>query len=190
MLSPSALKVWSSPDAVANWTRYPRQAMLGHRLYGDMWEQMFLLAPDFDFIALQDSQGERGQNALADSAAFLGNCSASAARQHRGMWSNIELFATWPPECQWSRDHGHCRGRAPAPISRIVRQIQTAALVLARHHGGSSQPLAVGQAVLVAWEWTSCLSPNGGDPHDVAGNITNMTLQNWRAYRRYMQGPG
>ena len=34
--------------------------MLGPQLYGDLWEQMFLLAPDFD------SQGERGQNSLAD----------------------------------------------------------------------------------------------------------------------------
>ena len=94
MLSPSALKVWSSPDAVANWTRYPRQAMLGHRLYGDMWEQMFLLAPDFDFIALQDSQGERGQNALADSAAFLANhrwYTPARARARRRF-----DFACWP----------------------------------------------------------------------------------------------
>ena len=52
---------------------------------------MFLMAPDFSSIALQDSQGERGQNSLADTAAFLGNCSAAAARQGRDMWSNIEL---------------------------------------------------------------------------------------------------
>ena len=52
---------------------------------------MFLMAPDFSSIALQDSQGERGQNSLADTAAFLGNCSAAAARQGRDMWSNVEL---------------------------------------------------------------------------------------------------
>ena len=70
------LRVWSSPDAVGNWTRYPRHDMLGPRLVGDLyeppppldrcachlanqkalavrWEQMFLMAPDFSSIALQ-----------------------------------------------------------------------------------------------------------------------------------------
>ena len=32
------LRVWSSPDAVGNWTRYPRHDMLGPRLVGDLYE--------------------------------------------------------------------------------------------------------------------------------------------------------
>eukprot|EP01043_Picozoa_sp_COSAG02_P067888 COSAG02_NODE_11072_length_1800_cov_2.527337_1_plen_353_part_10 len=106
---PGALLVWSSPDAVGNYTRYPRADMLAPRLYGELWEQMFLLAPDFDRIALQDSQGERGQNSLADTAAFLGNCTAAGLRQNRSTWSNIELFQAWPPSCEWTKAHGHCR---------------------------------------------------------------------------------
>ena len=74
-----ALVVWNSPDAVGNWSRYPRHDMLGARLIGDLWEQMFVMAPDFDFVALQDSQGERGQNSLADTAAFLGNTSEAVS---------------------------------------------------------------------------------------------------------------
>jgi hypothetical protein len=48
---------------------------------------------------------------------------------------------------------------------------------------GSDQP---GAAVIVAWEWTSCLSPHGGDAHDRGGNITNRTRANWQAYRKYL----
>ena len=128
--SPAALKVWSSPDAVGNWSRYPRHDMLGPRLYGNLWEMMFLSAPSFDHIALQDSQGELGQNSLEDTAAFLGNCTAASLRQNRSQWSNVELFQVWPTTCTWSREAGHCKGRAPAPMERIIRQLATAAAVL------------------------------------------------------------
>ena len=173
---------------LGNWTRYPRQAMLGPRLIGALWEQMFLMAPDFDHIALQDSQGERGQNTLADTAAFLGNCSAAAARQSRAMWSNVELFQAWPEGCRWSKASGHCHGRAPAPMGRILAQIQLAAQVLSRTVDGAAGGLrgsAAGSDQIIAWEWTSCLSPNGGTGHE---NITNISRANWQAYSEYIHG--
>ena len=158
------------------WTD-PRQDMLGPRLIGALWEQMFIMAPDFDLIALQDSQGERGQNTPADTAAFLGNCTAGAARQGRAQWSNVELFQDWPPSCHWSRAGGHCHGRAPAPMSRILQQIQLAARVLDISDGKQQQ--------IIAWEWTSCLSPNGGTGKD---NITRLAQANWHAYSNYIHG--
>jgi hypothetical protein len=140
---------------------------------------MFIMAPDFDLIALQDSQGERGQNSLADTAAFLGNCSAGAARQERAQWSNVELFQDWPPSCHWSRADGHCHGRAPAPMSRILQQIQLAAQVLGGHGGSGGGK----QQQIIAWEWTSSLSPNGGTGKD---NITKLTQANYKAYAEYV----
>ena len=179
----AALTVWSSPDAVGNFSRYPRADMLGPRLIGDLWEQMFIMAPDFDLIALQDSQGERGQNSWEDTAAFLGNSSAAAARQSRAMWSNVELFVDGPPSCRWSRSEGHCHGRAPAPMPRILAQIQLAATVLGGGVGGSSGHR--GPFSIVAWEWTSCLSPNGGTGRQ---NITRLSAANFHEYASYIHG--
>lgn len=176
---PGKLLVWSSPDAVGNYSRYHRAYMLGPRLYGDLWEQMFLFAPEFDHIALQDSQGERGQNSLADTAAFLGNCSAAGLRQNRSIWSNVELFQAWPPSCEWSKASGHCRGRAPAPMDRIVTQLATASAVL--DSAGATQ-----EAILIAWEWTTCLSPNGGSGK---ANISKLAADNYRAYLNYIHTP-
>ena len=53
----------------------------------------------------------------------------------------------WPLDCRWSKASGHCRGRAPAPMERIIRQLQLAAKVLEPQQ----------RAQIVAWEWTSCL---------------------------------
>ena len=176
---PSELLVWSSPDAVGNYSRYHRADMLGPRLYGDLWEQMFLLAPELDHIALQDSQGERGQNSLADTAEFLGNCSAAGLRQNRSTWSNVELFQVWPPSCEWSKVAGHCRGRAPAPMDRIITQLATASAVL-------DSASDTKEAVVIAWEWTTCLSPNGGSGK---ANISRLAAENYRAYLSYIQTP-
>jgi hypothetical protein len=171
------LLVWSSPDAVGNWSRYPRQDMLGPQLYADLWEQAFLVAPDFDLTALQDSLGAAG-NSLENASNFLGNLSLAAARQGRRQWSNIELFQTLPRDCRWAA-HKPCTGRAPAPMERVLEQIASAARALNASAAGAGQ-------VTVAWEWTSCLSPNGGDAHDRGGNVTNLTRANWRAYKAYL----
>ena len=50
------------------------------------------------------------------------------------MWSNVELFQAWPDTCHWTRATGHCHGRAPAPMDRIIGQIELAAKTLAKAH--------------------------------------------------------
>ena len=58
-------------------------------------------------------------------------------------------------------------------MERIIGQIQLAAKVL--------EPQQRGQ--IVAWEWTSCLSPSGGTGK---ANISKLALANWHAYARYV----
>ena len=81
---------------------------------------------------------------------------ARAARQHeprrraqrRSAWSNVELFEeVWPRSCQWPDE---CHGRHPAPFSRIRRSSRT-------RRRSSPDPQ------VIAWEWTSCLSPTAGN---------------------------
>ena len=62
----------------------------------------------------------------------------SAGKQ---VWSNVELFEGWPLPCEYPKK---C-GRHPAPIERIIKQLQ------------NEDPYVHGH---VAWEWMSCLSPN------------------------------
>ena len=118
-------------------------------------------------------------------------CSAAAARQGRGAWSNVELFQVWPPSCEWSKASGHCRGRAPAPMDRIIAQMKTASAVLARAGGtqevraaGLATDAAAGDVVLIAWEWSSCLSPNNGTGK---ANISSLAANNYIAYQKYIQ---
>ena len=121
--------------------------------------------------------------------------------QRSAKWSNVELFQAWPPSCEWSEATGHCRGRAPAPMHRIVTQMETASAVLARPGAGGAEVRATatatgagtdtdidtdtaGDVVLIAWEWTSCLSPNGGTGK---ANISSLAADNYRAYQEYLQ---
>ena len=74
---------------------------------------------------------------------YLANCGydgAGAALQHlyRG-----------PRSCQWPDE---CHGRHPAPFSRIKAQLENEAPILS---GPDPQ--------VIAWEWTSCLSPTAGN---------------------------
>jgi hypothetical protein len=160
----SDLLVWSSPYGVANRSRYAATEWVPQSVYAAIWEQAFLWAPSFDFVAQQDSMGFL-KNSYEDVAAFLGNLSTVSARQGRRMWSNVELFEAWPESCSWPSS---C-GRHPAPFERIRKQIANEAAALAAI-GGS----------LIAWEWTSCLSPNGG------GQWPNATRANYEAYRAYL----
>jgi hypothetical protein len=41
----------------------------------------------------------------------------ASRRAGRELWSNVELFEVWPPNCA-----GKC-GRHPAPISRVIKQM-------------------------------------------------------------------
>jgi hypothetical protein len=63
-------------------------------------------------------------------------------------------------------------------MERIIRQLATAAAVLDEQSGAN--------AVIIGWEWTSSLSPNGGDAHDKNGNISAMTRADWESYKRYI----
>eukprot|EP00937_MAST-01D_sp_MAST-1D-sp2_P002277 g2277.t1 len=124
------LAVWASPYFVANATRYPDPAQFElPRMYAEMWEEVFVWAPDFDLVALQDSVGANG-NSLLNVADYLGNLSAAAARQRRAQWANVELFEVWPRSCQWSREAGPCRGRHPAPWERIKAQLAAEAALV------------------------------------------------------------
>ena len=89
----------------------------------------------------------------------------------------MELFQLWPPSCEWSKATGHCKGRAPAPLERIISQLATASAVLAPA-SAAGEP-----AVLIAWEWTSSLSPNGGSGQ---ANISRLAAANYHAYLSYL----
>jgi hypothetical protein len=169
LLSPN-MTVFASPYSVGNVTRYPD--WLPPPDYAAMWEEAFQLAPSFDLLAPQDSVGANG-NSLTNATAFLGNLSAASRRQHRQMWANVELFEVWPRTCQWQKSD-HCNGRHPAPWTRIKQQLETEAQVIGN------------AAVFIAWEWYSCLSPNGGKDSQWA----NVTRANYLAYKRYLAGNG
>ena len=124
-------------------------------------------APDLDLIAPQDSMGAQG-NSFANVSAFLGNASGASRRQGRTPWTNVELFEVWPPNCQWAPRRA-CRGRHPAPFERIKRQLANEA------------PLIRPGGKMIAWEWYSCLSPNGG-PDNVWANETRANYEQYRAY--------
>lgn len=103
------------------------------------------------------------------------------------MWSNVELFQAWPDTCHWTRATGHCHGRAPAPMDRIIGQIELAAKTLAKAHAygdSSGETFAKGYQI-IAWEWTSCLSPHGGTGQL---NITALARANYEAYAQYVNG--
>ena len=114
-----------------------------------LWEEALAAwAPALDVVAPQDSSGANG-NSFADVRELLGNMSRAVARQRRSAWSNVELFEVWPRSCQWPDE---CHGRHPAPFSRIKAQLENEAPILS---GPDPQ--------VIAWEWTSCLSPTAGN---------------------------
>ena len=159
------LVVWSSPYGAMNRTRYPATQWLPPSVYAAVWEAAFLWAPHFDHVAQQDSMGAL-LNSYADVADVLGNLSLASTRQHRHLWSNVELFEVWPRSCAWPEP---CHGRHPAPFARIEKQLQNEAAVLAPI-GGS----------FIAWEWSSCLSPSGENAWP------SETRANYAAYKAYL----
>lgn len=163
------LKVWSSPYAVANRSRYPASLYVLPSLYGALWEETFAAwAPALDHVALQDSTGALG-NSFGDVRQLLGNVSAASARQGRSAWTNIELFEVWPSSCEWP---AVCHGRHPAPFERIRQQLENEA------------PLLRGpEPKIIAWEWTSCLSPTEGN----GAAFPDANRANYAAYRSYLR---
>jgi hypothetical protein len=169
------LIVWASPYSVGNMTRYQPKNIINYRTYGDIWGQVFDWAPDFDLVSPQDSMGAQG-NSYENASDCLGNVTLGAmhAQRPRTTWSNVELFETWPPPpCQWPK----CTGRHPAPFERFQKQIQNEWSVL-QSVGGIAEP------VLIAWEWYSCLSPNGGTDSRWA----NVTKANYELYKAWVTG--
>ena len=143
------LVVWASPYVLFNRTRFPIQKYLLPSAFAGLWEEALAAwAPALDVVAPQDSSGANG-NSFADVRELLGNMSRAVARQRRSAWSNVELFEVWPRSCQWPDE---CHGRHPAPFSRIKAQLENEAPILS---GPDPQ--------VIAWEWTSCLSPTAGN---------------------------
>ena len=147
-LSPDIL-VWASPYYVGNLTRHPAASWMGPRFYADWWGQVFAEASHLDLIAPQDSMGAQG-NSFQNVTDFLSQLALESRVQSRAVWSNVELFEVWPQNCQWSNVTGICRGRHPAPWSRIKEQMANEA----KHVDA-----------MIAWEWHSCLSPFGSNPN-------------------------
>ena len=83
---------------------------------------MWALAPDFDWIALQDARGWQG-NSDAEVAAALTELRVAANASGRELWSNVELFEGWPLPCIYPTK---C-GRHPAPFERIEKQLASEA---------------------------------------------------------------
>ena len=169
------LIVWASPYSVGNMTRYDPTNIINYKTYGAIWGQVFDWAPDFDLVSPQDSMGAQG-NSFENVSDCLGNITLSGmqAQRPRTTWSNVELFETWPPPpCQYP----NCTGRHPAPFERFQKQIENEWNVLQKV-GGIEEP------VLIAWEWYSCLSPNGGKDNRWA----NVTKANYESYKAWVTG--
>lgn len=148
------LKVWASPYYVGNTTLHP--AATSADSYAHFWLQMWMRAPSFDFIALQDSMGWQG-NSFNEVKEVLEKLKAAAQNTSKIIMSNVELFEGWPAPCTFPKT---C-GRHPAPISRIVEQLSNEHPYVDAH---------------IAWEWISCLSPY----------TSNATLKLYNDYSAYI----
>jgi len=171
----SDLIVWASPYSVGNMTRFDSRNIINYKTYGAIWGQVFDWAPDFDLVSPQDSMGAQG-NSYENVSDCLGNITLSGmhAQRPRTTWTNVELFETWPPPpCQYP----NCTGRHPAPFERVQKQIENEWHVL-QNVGGIKKP------VLIAWEWYSCLSPNGG----IDNKWANITKANYELYKAWVTG--
>jgi hypothetical protein len=150
------IEVWASPYYVGNLTLHP--TALSPQDYAAFWRRVWELAPDFSFIALQDSRGWQG-NSDEEVAAALAELQKAAVATGRQLWSNVELFEGWPQPCIYPK---HC-GRHPAPIERVIKQLASEDAVVGGRH--------------VAWEWGTCLSPFTNE------NTTAL----YRDYKAYLE---
>ena len=164
------LLVWASPYSVGNLTRYDRRNIVDYVEYGQIWERVFNSAPHFDLVSPQDARGAQG-NSAQNASDCLGNVSLGAKAAGRATtWSNVELFETWGPQGS---------GRHPAPFERFRSQMEDEWRVLQQTTGEDSP-------TLIAWEWHSCLSPNGA----AAGfQWAGAAKANYAAYREWITPP-
>jgi hypothetical protein len=166
--------VFISPYGVANLGRWggslgAGNAWLAPQQWGRTLETVFEHAPDLSMIAPQDSVGALG-NSISNATSLLAAVQAAAVRHGRATWANIELFATFPTGCAEAAGRPPCK-RQPAPLDRIQQQMAAEAAVL----GGAEK------AVLIAWEWFSCLSPTlpSSDPFAAAAKKNYEDYKIW-----------
>ena len=176
----STLEVWASPYYVLNSTRYPDSSgwQQQPRLFAELWaRQLVVWAPSLDWFAPQDSMGAHA-NSFENVTDFLAAFStaldvenptacpsSSPSTFAKKLVSNVEIFESWPLDCEWPDD---CPGRHPAPFDRIRAQLENEC-------GGPFR--------CVAWEWYTCLSPNGKTTA-----WRNETKQNYNDYVAYLTG--
>ena len=161
------MEAWASPYLAFNTTRYTDAAswIESPTLFAYTLARMLTVwAPSLDYFAPQDSMGHLG-NSYQNVSDFMKATEASLVAGEPPLRMNVELFETWPPECQWPDS---CPGRHPAPWDRIVKQMANEC----------NKPWKC-----LAWEWTSCLSPNGETTA-----WRNETKANYEAYKEYLGG--
>ena len=168
------LVVWASPYNVGNRTRYPASKYMSPAQIGESWRQAFEAAPDFGFVAPQDSTGGQG-NSLAVALDFLREIGSAAKLANRTTWANAEIFEYWPRSCVWSPSD-HCKGRHPAPWERIQQHIAAEAPIV-KALGGK----------LIAWEWFGDLSPNAQAAGIVPESRASAAAENYQSYLAYMR---
>ena len=168
------LVVWASPYNVGNRTRYPASKYMSPAQIGESWRQAFEAAPDFGFVAPQDSTGGQG-NSLAVALDFLRGIGSAAKLANRTTWANAEIFEYWPRSCVWTPSD-HCKGRHPAPWERIQQHIAAEAPIV-KALGGK----------LIAWEWFGDLSPNAQAAGIVPESRASAAGENYKSYLAYVR---
>ena len=172
----SELVVWASPYSIGNLTRHPTD-FSNTSMWQKAWKEIFINAPSLDFVSPQDSMGAQG-NSFENASEYLQAVVKGGLDAQRSVpqWSNVELFEVWPRSCEWP---SVCHGRHPASFEgRIKQQMHNEANIISPKDGGAS-------AVLIAWEWRSCFSPNAfGDSHIA---FPNVTKSNYEAYMSYLK---
>jgi hypothetical protein len=170
------LLVWASPYSIGNLTRHPT-AFASPADYRKAWHNIFKDAPSLDFVSPQDSMGAQG-NSFQNASEYLEAVVEAGKDAGRVMrqWSNVELFEVWPRSCEWP---AVCHGRHPASFkARIQQQMHNEATIISPSDNGAS-------AVLIAWEWRSCFSPNAFNDSHIA--FPNETKKNYEEYLLYLQ---
>ena len=103
-------------------------------------------------------------------SSYLGQVANASRSAGKAVWANTELFEVYPPSCQWP---SACRGRHPAPFSRIVKQLANEARFVDK---------------LIAWEWMSCLSAQAGRLL-YKGMYPEANALLYAQYLAYVRGP-
>eukprot|EP01084_Bolivina_argentea_P238497 400663_1 len=135
----NTLLCWASP-----YYRAPSNTYITASQYANLWNELFINVPNFDFIAIQDSVG--GANYTQDNYVYVKDFVSALTNvsnlNNRQMWSNAELFVKWIDES------ANCQSRRPTNITRYKQQLQVES--------------AFNISALICWEYHSYLSPYSG----------------------------